>query len=74
MNRHKLIASSKPQRRKETGNAEHVVEMAVGQQDPVEPSETDAAAQQLTLCPLPAIHQETMTPCLDKKCGVIAFG
>jgi hypothetical protein len=56
MNRHQVIASPKPQSGKEAGNAEHVVKVAVGQHDPVDPSEARAAAQQLTLGTFSAIH------------------
>lgn len=62
-----------PEGRKKTRNTEHVIEMAVGWQAPVKPSETGAAAQQLTLGALPAIHQDAMTTRLDKKRGVVAF-
>jgi hypothetical protein len=35
--------------------------------------EAGAAAQQLTLGPLPAVYQDPVTSGLDQKCGVIAF-
>jgi hypothetical protein len=56
MDRHQVIGSPKPQSRKETGNTEHMIQVAVGQQDTIEPSEAGAAAQQLALRPLSAIH------------------
>ena len=65
MDGHQVIASPKPQSRKETGNAKHVVEVAVGQQDTVETSEAGTAAQQLALCPLSAVHQNAMTTPLN---------
>jgi hypothetical protein len=55
-------------------NAEHMVEVAVRQEDPVEPSEACAAQQQLTLGTLAAIDQDAVTSCLDEKSRVVAFG
>jgi hypothetical protein len=72
--RHDVSALSQPQGRKETGNAEHVVEMAVSQQEPIEPSKAGAAAQQLALRPFSAIHQNTVTSGLDEETGKIPFG
>jgi hypothetical protein len=72
--RHDVSALSQPQGRKETGNAEHVVEMAVSQQEPIEPSKAGAAAQQLALRPFSAIHQNTVTSDLDEETGMIPFG
>jgi len=62
------------QSRKETRNAEHVVEMAMRQQEPVEPSKADSAAQQLALRPLSAIHQDALICRLDEKSRMVAFG
>jgi hypothetical protein len=73
MNRHRVVAAAEPQSRKQAGNAEHVVEMGVGQQDPVEPPEADAAAQQLTLGALAAIHQDALSSCPDQKPRMVAF-
>jgi hypothetical protein len=62
------------QSRKETRNAEHVVEMAMRQQEPVEPPKADPAAQQLALRPLSAIHQDALICRLDEKPRMVAFG
>jgi hypothetical protein len=45
--------------------------MAVGQQEPIKPSKARAAAQQLALRPLSAIHQNAVTSGLDEETGVI---
>jgi hypothetical protein len=45
VDRHDIGALPQPQRRKQTRNAEHVVEMAVRQQEPIEPSEASAAPE-----------------------------
>jgi len=66
MDRHHVGALPQSQGRKQTGNAEHVVEMTMGQQDAIEASKTGAAAQQLTLGTLPAIHQDAVSSCLDE--------
>jgi hypothetical protein len=60
VNRHHAVALPKPQRREKTRNAEHMVEMAVGQQDPVERSEAYAASEQLALGALTTIDQDAM--------------
>src|ERR1700742_2535200 len=49
VDRHDIGALPQPQRRKQTRNAEHVVEMAVRQQEPIEPSEASAAPEPLAL-------------------------
>jgi hypothetical protein len=43
VDRHDIGALPQPQRRKQTRNAEHVVEMAMRQQEPVQPSESVGA-------------------------------
>src|SRR6185437_4968676 len=45
VNRHRLRALPQAKRGKQTGKAEHVIEMTMGQQDPVEPPEAGAATQ-----------------------------
>jgi len=60
VNCHDVDALPQSQSRKKTRNAEHVVEMAMRQQEPVEPSKADSAAQQLALRPLSAIHQDAL--------------
>jgi hypothetical protein len=47
--------------------------MTMGQQNTIEASKTGAAAQQLTLGTLPAIHQDAVTACLDEKGRMVAF-
>jgi hypothetical protein len=74
MNYHGIGALPQPKGREKTGNAEHVVEMGVGQQQPVEPSKASAAPQQLALSPLAAINQDAMTSRLDEKSRVVTFG
>jgi hypothetical protein len=60
VDRHDIGALPQPQRRKQTRNAEHVVEMAVRQQEPVEPSEASAASEQLALRALPAVDHDAV--------------
>jgi hypothetical protein len=74
MNCHGLRALPQPKGRKKTGNAEHVVEMSVGQQEPIKPSKARPAPQQLALSPLAAINQDAMTSRLDEKSRVVTFG
>src|ERR1700674_299884 len=62
VDRHDIGALPQPQRRKQTRNAEHVVEMAVRQQEPVEPSEASAAPEQLALRTLPAVDHDAVAP------------
>ncbi len=62
VDRHDIGALPQPQRRKQTRNAEHVVEMAVRQQEPVEPSEANAAPEQLALRTLPAVDHDAAAP------------
>jgi hypothetical protein len=62
MDRHDIGALPQPQRRKQPRNAEHMVEMAVRQQEPVEPSEASAAPEQLALRTLPAVDHDAVAP------------
>jgi hypothetical protein len=62
VDRHDIGALPQPQRRKQTRNAEHVVEMAERQQEPVEASEASAAAEQLALRTLPAVDHDAVAP------------
>jgi len=50
-----------------------MVEVAVSQQDPVEPSEAGPAAQQLTLRPFSAIDQDAVAACLYQNARMIAL-
>ena len=74
MDPHDFAALLRSQCRKEAGNAEHVIEMAVRQQQPIEPSQAGAAPQQLALSALPAIHQDPAAARFDEKTRMIAFG
>jgi hypothetical protein len=72
VNRHLVGALPQSKSGKQTGYAEHVVEMGVGQQNPIEPPEAGAAPQQLALRPLPAIDQDAVTSSLHQKTRMIA--
>src|SRR4051812_19754887 len=63
VNAHDLGAAAQPQGGKQSGNAEDMVEMAVREQDPVEPAKARSAAEQLTLYPFAAIDENTMPAC-----------
>jgi hypothetical protein len=65
MNRHQFIAPPEPQCRKETRNTEYVVEVPVGEQDTIEPSEACATPQQLTLRSFPAVDKDAIAARLD---------
>jgi hypothetical protein len=62
VDRHDIGALPQPQRRKQTRNTEYVVEMAVRQQEPVEPPEASAAPEQLALRALPAVDHDAVAP------------
>jgi hypothetical protein len=62
VDRHDIGALLQPQRRKQTRNAEHVVEMGVRQQEAVEPSEASPAPEQLALRTLPAVDHDAVAP------------
>jgi hypothetical protein len=47
--------------------------MAVGQQQTIEPSETGAAPEQLTLGAFPAIHQDPVAARLYEEAGMVAL-
>jgi hypothetical protein len=72
VDRHDIGALPQPQRRKQTGNAEHVVEMAVRQEQPVEPSEASAAPEQLALRTLSAIDHDAVAPGFHQEARVVA--
>jgi hypothetical protein len=74
MDRHEVVAPPQPQGRKEAGNAEHVIEMAVRQQEPVEPSESGTAPKQLALRTLPAIDHDAMAAGFHQKARMVAVG
>src|SRR5450631_4738448 len=66
--------SQQPQRRKQAGNAEHVVEMAVSQQQPVESPEAGCASKQLALGTFSAIDEDSVAASVDKKGGMVPLG
>jgi hypothetical protein len=73
MNRHVFGALLGSQGGEQSGNAEHVVEMAMRQQQPIEPAEAGAAPQQLALGALPAIDQDTAAARFHQETGMIAL-
>jgi hypothetical protein len=50
-----------------------VVEVAVGQQEPVEPPEPGAAPEQLTLRALPAIDQDSIAAGFHQESGMVSL-
>jgi hypothetical protein len=73
MDGHHVGILPQPQRRKKTGNAEHVIEMTMRQQDAVEPPKADAAPQQLALGPLAAINQDPLAFRLHEEGWMVTF-
>src|SRR6202051_5369119 len=73
VDRHDIGALPQPQRRKQTRNAEHVVEMGVRQQEAVEPSEASAAPQHLALRTLSAVNHDAVSPGLQQKARMVAI-
>ena len=49
-----------------------MVEMAVRQQEPVEPSETGAAPEQLALRTLPAVDHDAVAPRVHQEARMVA--
>lgn len=47
--------------------------MSVGQQEPVKPSKASTAAQQLALCALPTVYQDTLVAGFNENAGMVAF-
>jgi hypothetical protein len=74
VNTHELGTLLQSQRGKESGNAEHMVEMTVCQQEPIQPSKTDSAPEQLPLSPLSAIYQDPVAACLNEEPRMVAIG
>jgi hypothetical protein len=72
VDRHDIGALPQPQRRKQTRDAEHVVEMAVRQQEPVEPSEAGAAPEQLALRPLSAVDHDAVPAGFHQEARMVA--
>src|SRR5712672_2325805 len=73
VNRHDIRTLPQSQSRKEAGNAEHVVEMPVRQQEPAEPPEAGAAPEQLALRALPTIDNDAMAAGFHQKAWMIAL-
>jgi len=73
MNGHHVRGLPQAQRREETGDAEHVIEMSVRQQDAIEPPEAGAAAQQLALRALAAINQDALARGLHQEGRMVAL-
>lgn len=73
MNGHHLGAPAQAQCREQAGDAEHVVEMAMRQQDAVEPPEACATAQQLALRALAAIDQDALARGFHQKRRMVAL-
>ena len=61
------LAAKQRQGRDQTADAEQVVEMAVGEQDRLEPAQPEAALEQLALGALAAVHQEPAVPVQDDQ-------
>jgi hypothetical protein len=59
-------------RREKTGNAEHVVEIGMRQQQPIQSPEPGPASEQLTLGAFAAIHQNPVAAGLDEKAWMVA--
>jgi hypothetical protein len=72
MDRHDLGAFPQAQRRKETGNAEHVVEMAMCQQEVVQSAEAGSAPEQLALRTLSAVDHDAAAPGFHQKTRMVA--
>jgi hypothetical protein len=72
MNRHQIRALAKPKRREETWNAEHMVEMAMRQQQAMQPAESGTALEQLALSALTAIDHDATAAGLDKEARMAA--
>ena len=67
MNGYGVGALLQSQGREETGNAEHVVEMGMRQQQPIQPPEPGPAPEQLALSTFAAIHQNPVAAGFDEK-------
>jgi hypothetical protein len=70
--RHQVRTLPQSERRKQARNSEHVVEMAVRQQQPVQAPKSGAATEQLALRALAAVHHQAMAPGLHEKARVAA--
>jgi hypothetical protein len=73
MDPHDVGALLQSQGRKKTGNAEHVVEMAMRQQEPIEPSKTGTTSKQLPLSAFAAIHQYPVATRFHEEPGMVAI-
>src|SRR5690606_8685891 len=68
MNRQPVRRAPEIDRSGQTGEAENVIQMAVGQQDPVQSPESDSASHELALRSLAAIDQIAAPFVLDEQC------
>jgi hypothetical protein len=73
MNLHDFGTLLQSQCGEEARNAEHVIQMAVRQQEPIEPSKAGATPQLLALSTLPAIHENSVAARFNEEAWMIAF-
>jgi hypothetical protein len=73
MNPHDVGTLLQSQRGKESGNAEHMVEMTVCQQEPIEPSKAGTAPKQLPLSAFAAIHQDPVATRFHEEPRMVAI-
>jgi Protein of unknown function (DUF3750) len=73
VNSHDVGTLPQSQRRKEAGNPEHVIEMAMRQQEPIEPSEASAAPEQLALRTLAAIDHDAVVAGFHQEAWMVAL-
>src|SRR6516164_2106300 len=69
MNGHRLGALAQPKSRKEAGNPEHVAEMAVGQQNPIESAEAGAAPEHRRCVHSPQSTSMPLLPASTRRPG-----
>lgn len=74
VNRHDVRDILETERGKKAGNAEHVIEMRVGEQEPFRAPDAHAAAQQLALRSLAAIDEDALAARHDEQVRMIALG
>src|SRR3954471_3333627 len=73
MDGHHVRLLAQPQRREETGDAEHVIEMGMRQQNAVKPPKPRTAAQQLALRTLAAIDEDALARSLHEESRMVAL-
>jgi hypothetical protein len=74
VDRHWLRALSQPECREEARDAEHVVEVAMRQQNPVEASEAGRRSGAIAAASPRRVDQDAMASELDKEARMVAFG